>query len=145
MWRQNLRYVSTRRLKNREAARPGVLHANRPLLAAGEVAWAVKLAGTFPLLAEDPHDGAIDVHAADPGLVGIDYARGTLVGEKRDRAAFAQRHGGGADYLGCEDGLAVGVILNAGAGKGQEGCGGEHLGCLHSTEAATRWLGVVRH
>ena len=144
-WRPHLRYVGARRLEDREAAQLPVLDPNRRLLAASQVGRAAKLAGTFTLLAEDSHDGTLHVHAADLGLVGIDYARDALVRKKRDFVVLAQRQGGGADYLGREDGLASGVLLNAGAGEGHECCDGRHQNRLHRTEAATRWLGLVRH
>ena len=73
-WRPHLRYVRTRWLEDREAAQHPVIDPNRALLAAHEVVSAAKLAGTLPLSAEDSHNGTLRVHAADLGLVRIEYA-----------------------------------------------------------------------
>ena len=145
--------MGTRWLEDGEADQNLVIDPDGARLAPHEIdvdevvgAAPAKLAGTLSDPAEDSHNSALRVHAADPRLVGIDYAGDALVREQRDLVALAQRQGGGADCLGREDGVVDrGVILTAGDGEGQECADGVRRKGLHWTEMVSRGLGPGRH
>ncbi len=105
--------MGTRWLEDGEAAQQPVIDPYRARLAPQEVnvdapgTAGAELARTLSRPAEDSHNAALRVHAADPALVGIDDARDALVRKQRDLVALAQRHVGGGDHFGREDALLV--------------------------------------